>query len=117
MGAQRYTISDTNPNEACGGGGCACSELKNEDAKGPFVVFFGTETASNVSPHTVVCVGCINGASEALDPESATEILSAGEPDVVDVEHAEVPNLMDALKDSLAHIELPAANESDQLIL
>lgn len=90
MGAQRYSISDVNPNEACGGGGCACSPTKNEDAKGPFVIFPASETDSNLSPHVVVCAGCINGAAVALDPDTDTDVLSAGEPDVIDVEGEEL---------------------------
>lgn len=90
MGALRFTISEINPNEAVGGGGCACSETKHEDAKGPFLVFPHTETSSNLSPHTVVCAGCVNAACVALDPETDTELLAAGEPDVLDVEGEEL---------------------------
>ena len=84
MGAERFVISSINPNEAVGGGGCACSVLKNEDAAGPFFVFPHTETANNLSPHTVVCAGCVRFAVDKLD--KGVEQLAAGEPDVIGAE-------------------------------
>ncbi len=56
--AERFELSDINPNNAVGGGGCACSESYNEDSHGPYAVFYGVETDSNLSPHFVVCHGC-----------------------------------------------------------
>lgn len=55
---ERFHITDTNPNDAIGGGGCVCSEVKCEDCKAPFAVFYVTETSSNVSPHVVISLDC-----------------------------------------------------------
>lgn len=51
-----YQVVDENPNEDVGGGGTLCGgEAKSEDCRGPFIVFPGTETDSNVSPYAVIC--------------------------------------------------------------
>lgn len=78
--SQRFHISDVNPNEACGGGGCVCSESKLPEATGPYTIFFVGETNSNISPHVVVCAPCIDKAHERLDGE----VLSAGERDPIE---------------------------------
>lgn len=85
MGAMRFTISETNPNNGIGGGGCACSELVNPDQQGPFVIFPHTEMANNLSPHNVVCIGCLCGAVDKAYND-ASEILSAGENDTPAIE-------------------------------
>ena len=77
----RFYLSETNPNDGIGGGGCVCSPLKCEDCTGPYAVFPATEMENNLSPHVVISLEC---AAEALrkaktDPSS---ILSAGEADV-----------------------------------
>ena len=64
----QFTISDTNPNDDTGGGGCACSEVRTDDTHGPFVIFPALETSSNISPHVVICEGCICRAERALAP-------------------------------------------------
>lgn len=79
MGACRFYISQTNPNDGIGGGGCACSELANTDAAGPYLIFPGTEMANNLSPHTVVCLGCAENAIAHAHDDGA--LLSAGEAD------------------------------------
>lgn len=65
-GACRFKILDENPNEQIGGGGCACSPVKHEDAGGPYAVFFATETDSNLSPHNVVCAPCIQAVATEI---------------------------------------------------
>lgn len=85
MGAQRFHISDTNPNNGIGGGGCACSELVNPDQAGPFVIFPGTMMDNNLSPHNVVCIGCLCGAVDKAYHDT-NEILSAGEDDEPNVD-------------------------------
>lgn len=82
MSACRFTISSTNPNEQIGGGGCACSPLKNPDQRGPFAVFPATETESNLSPHLVVCAPC----AAAIVTQSDGEALLLGEADIIEVE-------------------------------
>lgn len=76
MSAQRFSVSDVNPNDACGGGGCLCSETKVPEAEGPYVIFYSQETNSNLSPHPVLCGSCLKGLQER-----DIEALSAGERD------------------------------------
>ena len=83
QGAQRFYLSDTNPNDSIGGGGCLCSEGRCEDRGGPYAVFFVTETDSNQSPHVVQCAPCARAVVAAIDGDA--ERIKAGEP-VVDVE-------------------------------
>lgn len=54
-----FQLSDTNPNDTTGGGGCVCSEIHDTDCKGPYIVCFGTDMDSSVSPHVVVCRECL----------------------------------------------------------
>lgn len=75
MSATRFHVTDVNPNDTVGGGGCLCSESKVSDCKPPFVVFYVQEMESNASPHAVACQACIDAAGDAL----RGEILSAGE--------------------------------------
>lgn len=82
-GAQRFYLSETNPNDSIGGGGCLCSEGRCEDRGGPYAVFHVTETDSNLSPHVVLCAPCARGVVAAADGDA--ERLRAGEP-VVDAE-------------------------------
>ncbi len=58
MGAERFYVSSINPNNAIGGGGCACSPLANPDQAGPYAIFPASETDNNQSPHVVLCAGC-----------------------------------------------------------
>lgn len=82
MGAGKFTISSTNPNNGIGGGGCMCSETANPDQEGPYAIFPGTEMDSGLSPHAVLCVGCAEGfIAKAHDDPS--NILACGEDDEV----------------------------------
>lgn len=80
MGAMKFEITETNPNHGIGGGGCACSELMNPDQVGPFVIFPGTTMDNNLSPHNVVCIGCLCGAVDRAY-NNPNAILAAGEND------------------------------------
>jgi hypothetical protein len=79
MSAERFFVSDTNPNVTCGGGGCVCDPGAVSDCSGPFVIFPGPETDNILSPHVVIGAPCLRAAAKAIDGE----ILSAGE-DAVD---------------------------------
>lgn len=87
MSAERYIVSEVNPNDSCGGGGCLCSETKVPEAEGPYIVFHAQEMASNISPHAVLCASCLNGIM-AKDHEA----VSAGEQDPEPI--AEIPRVM-----------------------
>ena len=71
MASEQFTVSDTNPNDAVGGGGCVCSETESPDCKPPYAVFYASETASNISPHTVICLNCAAAFVEAAKGEVA----------------------------------------------
>ncbi len=58
MSAALFTIMQTNPNEAAGGGGCACSPVKLVSCKGPYAVFYGTELLYPKSPMLVLSCTC-----------------------------------------------------------
>lgn len=75
--SSHYIISDNNPNDGIGGGGCVCHELKDSDCKGPFAVFPGQEMASNLSPHCVLSLACAQEFTRRA--EDASEIVTAGE--------------------------------------
>lgn len=66
---EAYTVVEKNPNDAIGGGGCACSDSAHRAQEGPFVVFHNTETDNNLSPHVVICAHCIDSAACALAPK------------------------------------------------
>jgi hypothetical protein len=87
MGACRFFMSETNPNDQIGGGGCACSETKNPDQKGPFAIFNANVVDSGVSPHLVVCAGCAEGIVEAGEGE----LLSSSADILVDSTAIELP--------------------------
>lgn len=77
--SQLFLVSEHNPNEVTGGGGCLCSgPTRGRDCTGPFVVFPATETESNLSPHSVLCFPCLEAAyGQAVSGEA----LAAGEVD------------------------------------
>jgi hypothetical protein len=87
MGARRFFMSENNPNDQIGGGGCVCSETKNPDQKGPFAIFPGTTMDSGCSPHVVVCLGC----AEAIVEAAAGELLSCSADVLVDSTAVELP--------------------------
>lgn len=58
MSACMFNITDKNPNEVAGFGGCLCSDAKIVAQKGPFVVFYGTEMLQPKNPYPVLCAGC-----------------------------------------------------------
>lgn len=97
--SQYFTVSNRNPNDDTGGGGCACSEIRTDDTQGPFIVFPATETSSNISPHVVVCERCICDAERTLasitlpDPEEEVVEVPAGDSDVAEAQEVEVIEL------------------------
>jgi len=75
MAYQQFIVSDTNPNDTHGGGGCVCDPAKQSDCKPPYIVAYGNDMESAVSPHVVVCQNCVCRMTELLGGEA----LSAGE--------------------------------------
>ena len=85
QGAQRFFISETNPNDSIGGGGCLCKDGHCEDRGGPYAIFNHVETDSSSSPHVVICAPCVEGVVQAMHGEA----LKSGEP-AIDAEHVEI---------------------------
>jgi hypothetical protein len=75
--AEHFVLSENNPNDGIGGGGCLCNPRWDEDREGPFFLFPGTATDDDMSPHAVVCAGCVKSMCRKLD--SGAEALNAGE--------------------------------------
>jgi hypothetical protein len=109
QGAQRFHISETNPNDAIGGGGCLCSEGRCGDRGGPYAVFYVTETDSNLSPHVVLCAPCARGVVDNLDGET----IKAGEP-VVDADSVLIAEtLVPAHENPVTEDEYPEITPDD----
>lgn len=75
MSHKLFFVSDTNPNDTTGGGGCVCSPERQPDCKPPYVVFPGNDMENIASPHVVLCQACVTAAVAATHGE----ILAAGE--------------------------------------
>ncbi len=65
-----FVVSDSNPNDVAGGGGCLCAPTKLPHAGGPYLVFSGTEQVDPGSPYVVLCVGCANQGVRAISDET-----------------------------------------------
>lgn len=81
-GLENFSLNDKNPNDTVGGKGCLCHpEGECADQHGPFVIFHAASTDEVLSPHAVVCAGCIHAAHCQLEraSDSEGEVLSAGE--------------------------------------
>ncbi len=74
-----FFVTDTNPNDNTGGGGCVCSPMKQVDCQPPYVVFPGNDMENISSPNVVICALCIDAADAALIGER----LGAGEPSTI----------------------------------
>lgn len=79
MSLGNFSLSSSNPNDQIGGGGCVCSPTKT-DCAGPYAIFQGTETDSNVSPHVVLSLAC----AEAFAKRATAEDALATSADVID---------------------------------
>lgn len=73
ISACHFSMSDVNPNDAAGFGGCLCSETRLTTQTGPFLVFHGTETDCAQSPFPVICSGCVRAACVKLAGEAITD--------------------------------------------
>ena len=85
MASERFKVVDVNPNDSCGGGGCLCSEVKETDCQGPFVVFYAQEMENNLSPNAVACKACILTAAQLLEGEVLAGGERANEPQVIEL--------------------------------
>jgi hypothetical protein len=69
---ENFKLSEANPNDGIGGKGCLCHpEGEATGREGPFVIFHASSTDSTLSPHAVVCAGCIKGACRQIAAEES----------------------------------------------
>lgn len=78
--SERFEISETNPNDQIGGGGCVCGPTKSVDCEGPYALFYATDHDNNASPHVVLSLKCAEAFVRRATERPET-ILSAGEKD------------------------------------
>jgi hypothetical protein len=79
MAAEQFVISQVNPNDTVGGGGCVCDEEHQTDCKPPYIVFSDTLMDSPISPNTVLCARCARLAIAKLDEaEASGDMLIVG---------------------------------------
>jgi hypothetical protein len=70
MAQGQFIVSDTNPNETTGGGGCICDESKQQDCKPPYIIISQNSMDSDISPYPVACRHCVKEWAKALDGEA-----------------------------------------------
>ncbi len=87
--SERYKVTNENPNDAVGGGGCVCGDTKQADCEPPYVVFYASETDSNLSPHVVVCQRCVESAYAGTAAYEDRIVDVDGEP--IDDEEGDIP--------------------------
>lgn len=76
MAHQQFLLSETNPNDSTGGGGCICDEEKQRDCKPPYVVCYQNGMESPISPHVVACASCIEKMYElVVDPDAEQAVV------------------------------------------
>lgn len=76
-----FHVTEINPNDTTGGGGCICSPTRETDCRAPYVVFPGNDMENISSPHVVIGYRCLELAHKAV---TTGEILGAGERSEVD---------------------------------
>lgn len=68
-----FIISNENPNDTHGGGGCLCSEMQPATRGPKYVVFEGCDTDSPISPRSVICTQCVDLIQQRLDAKVSDE--------------------------------------------
>ena len=91
-------LTDSNPNDLTGGGGCICDADHDSDCHGPYIVIPGSDTESIASPHVVVCAECL----VRLNAAAGAEIVGTGS-------YHETVKEPDALQPVPKHEPTPAA--------
>lgn len=69
MPHKMFFVTDENPNDTTGGGGCVCDPAKQQDCKPPYAVFPANDMESIASPHVVICASCAYAVSANLVAE------------------------------------------------
>lgn len=78
MSHSLFFLSDTNPNDTSGGGGCLCSPTRSPDTRGPYVVIPSNDMEAVVSPHVVVCAECFLRLKELFEHGEAGDVGERG---------------------------------------
>lgn len=84
MGLALFTITDKNPNDPAGGGGCMCTPVKTSQCSPPYCVFHGNEMLAPRSPLPVLSLHCARQFVAAVDERA----VAASEPRVPAVRRA-----------------------------
>lgn len=58
MPHKMFFVTDENPNDTTGGGGCVCDPQRQQDCKPPYAVFPGNDMENIASPHVVLSFDC-----------------------------------------------------------
>lgn len=74
MSHQQFSVSERNPNETTGGGGCICDRRKLTDCQGPFIVFSGNRMQDAQSPYPVLCYSCARKAVDRMETEQPLRV-------------------------------------------
>lgn len=87
-----FFVSDTNPNDTTGGGGCICSPERQSDCRAPYLIFPGNDMENIASPSVVVGAPCVRAMFRSLEGEvlQAGEDMHIAEAEVVDEDDIEI---------------------------
>lgn len=69
MPHKMFFVTDENPNDTTGGGGCVCDPQRQIDCKPPYAVFPANDMENIASPHVVMCEPCARSVAAALQAE------------------------------------------------
>ena len=109
MAHGQFIVTQVNPNDNMGGGGCVCDPRKQVDCKPPYVVCYANDMESHLSPHVVICEACLAMMNAAVGGEvyggAAENTYFQGGNQVLLVNQRENPEVNDdelvaALKDT-----------------
>lgn len=75
----QFHLSEQNPNDVVGGGGCLCHPDGGDETRGPFIIFTPTTVDEPLSPHAVLCEHCVGECAVALTPDAPPESPIEGE--------------------------------------
>lgn len=71
MPHKMFFVTDENPNDTTGGGGCVCDPQRQIDCKPPYAVFPANDMENIASPHVVICQSCACAVALQMDSTPA----------------------------------------------
>lgn len=113
MAHQQFMLSEVNPNDSTGGGGCICDENAQTDCKAPFVVCYQNTMDSAVSPHVVACASCINEMHRLVSDSSSERAVVGNRGD------SAYPSYVSPYAEDLPDVPKPSAFdlEDDDIVI